>query len=404
MEDLDAATLEDVHAFFRALLRTEQHRATLVGDLTPEEGFAAAERYFGGLPAIAARARRPPQRPLGGPVGVDRPGRAERPDPHRVPAAGRRRPTSLRGHWPSTPSAGWRPPPRAAAGPHRADRRRRPGHAMGCRRCRRSASSSSTSPRHRRRRVEAAVSRSSAASSTRGPLRSRWSPRWPSPSARGYSPREPGGASRPHQPPLCSTGPGLRQHLPRPHPRGDGRAGAGRRAPVAAAGQPRHGRLPGHRRRVRCRACPHRGRRKSAPRPDVSPPQPWAFPEPTDTCSPTASASSSTTCPASTSLSLRVVVPTPLSAEPWPGKEGIGAMTARLLDEGTAAHGSDEFAELMERHGMVLGACLRRRPLVDVDEPQRHLPPRRRWSPRRWPTRSSPTTRCAASCATGSPR
>ena len=72
-------------------------------------------------------------------------------------------------------------------------------------------------------------------------------------------------------------------------------------------------------------------------------------------------------------LSLRVVVPTALSAEPA-GKEGIGAMTARLLDEGTAAHGSEEFAELMERHGMVLGAGVSDGGLlVDVDVPQRHL-------------------------------
>ena len=49
-------------------------------------------------------------------------------------------------------------------------------------------------------------------------------------------------------------------------------------------------------------------------------------------------------------------------------------MTARLLDEGTAAHGSEEFAELMERHGMVLGAGVSDGGLlVDVDVPQRHL-------------------------------
>ena len=72
-------------------------------------------------------------------------------------------------------------------------------------------------------------------------------------------------------------------------------------------------------------------------------------------------------------LSLRVVVPTPLSAEPS-GKDGVAAMTARLLDEGTSAHGSEEFAELMERHGMVLGAGVSDGGiLVDVDVPQRHL-------------------------------
>ena len=72
-------------------------------------------------------------------------------------------------------------------------------------------------------------------------------------------------------------------------------------------------------------------------------------------------------------LSLRVVVPLAVSAEPA-GQEGIASMTARLLDEGTASLGSDEFAELMERHGMVLGAGVSDGGLlVDVDVSQRHL-------------------------------
>ena len=54
MEDLDAATLEDVHAFFRAHYGPNNTVLTLVGDVTPEEGFAAAEKYFGPLPADRA--------------------------------------------------------------------------------------------------------------------------------------------------------------------------------------------------------------------------------------------------------------------------------------------------------------------------------------------------------------
>src|SRR6476646_1586196 len=54
MEDLDAASLEDVHAFFRRYYGPNNTVLTLVGDLTPEEGFAAAERYFGHLPASVA--------------------------------------------------------------------------------------------------------------------------------------------------------------------------------------------------------------------------------------------------------------------------------------------------------------------------------------------------------------
>jgi zinc protease len=75
MEDLDAASVEDVHAFFRRYYGPNNTVLTLVGDLTPEEGFAAAERYFGPLPA-SAQPQRPnlPQLPaITAPVRVDRP-------------------------------------------------------------------------------------------------------------------------------------------------------------------------------------------------------------------------------------------------------------------------------------------------------------------------------------------
>ncbi len=57
-------------------LRAQQHRPHLVGDVTPEEGFAAAEKYFGPLPAIelSCRARHPQLSPLAGPVRLDRVG------------------------------------------------------------------------------------------------------------------------------------------------------------------------------------------------------------------------------------------------------------------------------------------------------------------------------------------
>jgi zinc protease len=111
----------------------------------------------------------------------------------------------------------------------------------------------------------------------------------------------------------------------------------------------------------------------SAPRPDVTPPQPWTFPVPVEHVLGNGVRVLAHDLPGQYVLSLRVVVPTALSAEPA-GKEGVGAMTARLLDEGTAAHGSEEFAELMERHGMVLGAGVSDGGLlVDVDVPQRHL-------------------------------
>ncbi len=111
----------------------------------------------------------------------------------------------------------------------------------------------------------------------------------------------------------------------------------------------------------------------SAPRPEVTPPRPWIFPAPVEHVLRNGVRVLAHDLPGQYVLSLRVVVPAALSAEPA-GKEGIGAMTARLLDEGTAAHGSEEFAELMERHGMVLGAGVSDGGLlVDVDVPQRHL-------------------------------
>ncbi|MEP6797943.1 MAG: pitrilysin family protein [Lapillicoccus sp.] len=53
MEDLDAASLDDVHAFFRRYYGPNNCVLTIVGDVTAEEAFAAAETYFGPLPASA---------------------------------------------------------------------------------------------------------------------------------------------------------------------------------------------------------------------------------------------------------------------------------------------------------------------------------------------------------------
>jgi len=59
MADLDAASVEDVHEFFRTHYGPNNTVLGLVGDLTPDEGFAAAQRYFGSLPATAAARRDP---------------------------------------------------------------------------------------------------------------------------------------------------------------------------------------------------------------------------------------------------------------------------------------------------------------------------------------------------------
>ncbi len=73
MADLQAATLEDVHAFFAAHYGPATSVLTLVGDVRPEDAFMLAERYLGHLedrtaPRPHARA---PLGPLPGPVELD---------------------------------------------------------------------------------------------------------------------------------------------------------------------------------------------------------------------------------------------------------------------------------------------------------------------------------------------
>lgn len=73
MEDLDAASVEDVHAFFRRHYGPDNTVLTLVGDIEPEAGFAAVERYFGALEPTD-RSPRPPLAqlpPVAGPLRVD---------------------------------------------------------------------------------------------------------------------------------------------------------------------------------------------------------------------------------------------------------------------------------------------------------------------------------------------
>ena len=51
MEDLDAASLEDVHDFFRSYYAPNNAVLVMVGDLDPEEALAEADRWFGEFPA-----------------------------------------------------------------------------------------------------------------------------------------------------------------------------------------------------------------------------------------------------------------------------------------------------------------------------------------------------------------
>ncbi|YAL84059.1 M16 family metallopeptidase [Dermacoccaceae bacterium W4C1] len=73
MEDLDAASVQDVHDFYTANYGPETTVLTLVGDIEPEAGFAAVERYFGELVGKTTPRRAPVAalQPLTEPVRVE---------------------------------------------------------------------------------------------------------------------------------------------------------------------------------------------------------------------------------------------------------------------------------------------------------------------------------------------
>ena len=58
MEDLDAATVEDVQAFFRTYYAPNNAVLSLVGDLDPVQTLAKVKKYFGDIP------RQPPPQPV----------------------------------------------------------------------------------------------------------------------------------------------------------------------------------------------------------------------------------------------------------------------------------------------------------------------------------------------------
>ena len=68
MADLDAATLEGAHRFFRTWYHPGNAVLTLVGDVEPDDAWERAERYFGGVPAgpVTSRVPVPALEPLAG--------------------------------------------------------------------------------------------------------------------------------------------------------------------------------------------------------------------------------------------------------------------------------------------------------------------------------------------------
>ena len=108
-------------------------------------------------------------------------------------------------------------------------------------------------------------------------------------------------------------------------------------------------------------------------RPLVSAPGPWSFPEAQRVGLPNGLGVVSYDIPGQYVISVRLAVPMPLDREPRE-REGIATIMARTLDEGTARHTAEEFAELLERKGIALGAGVSESGLiVDVDVPKRNL-------------------------------
>jgi predicted Zn-dependent peptidase len=109
------------------------------------------------------------------------------------------------------------------------------------------------------------------------------------------------------------------------------------------------------------------------PRPDVDPPEPYTFPEARRRTLPNGLDVVVYDVPGQYVHSVRVSIPLPLSREPR-DTEGVATIMARTLDEGTANHSSSEFALLLERKGVALGAGASEAGIsVDVDVAKRHL-------------------------------
>jgi predicted Zn-dependent peptidase len=108
-------------------------------------------------------------------------------------------------------------------------------------------------------------------------------------------------------------------------------------------------------------------------RPEVLPPGPWAFPEPVRHRLDNGVEVVAYDIPGQYVVSVRTAQPFALSAEPRE-VEGVATIMARLLDEGTSEHSPEEFAELLERKGIALGASVTDAGLsVALDVPKARL-------------------------------
>ncbi|WP_427384970.1 M16 family metallopeptidase [Janibacter sp. G56] len=108
-------------------------------------------------------------------------------------------------------------------------------------------------------------------------------------------------------------------------------------------------------------------------RPEVTPPADFVFPEPSRHTLANGMTALVHDVPGQLVISVRTAFALSLAWEPR-DREGVASLMARLLDEGTLKHSAAEFAELLERRGVAIGAGISDAGLgVDMDVPVHHL-------------------------------
>lgn len=111
------------------------------------------------------------------------------------------------------------------------------------------------------------------------------------------------------------------------------------------------------------------------PRPEIGAPRPWSFPVPDRQLLDNGLEVVSFRLPGQHVVSANLVLDVPLAAEPR-DLEGIAGITSHTLDEGTAQHSTDEFAELLESAGAGFGVDVNPAGLqLILDVPARRLDP-----------------------------
>ncbi|GAB3928844.1 peptidase M16 [Microlunatus endophyticus] len=109
------------------------------------------------------------------------------------------------------------------------------------------------------------------------------------------------------------------------------------------------------------------------PRPHIAEPGPWSFPTPRRATLDNGLEVVSYDLPGQHVISASLVLDVPLAAEPRE-LEGVATITCRTLDEGTAKHSTDEFAELLETAGAGFGLDVSSAGLqLILDVPSRRL-------------------------------